>query len=329
MNANQQRMLTIAIPTYNRLLFLKKNVLQLEHMILELDVTEKVGILVMDNASTDGTDKLFSDESVWRIQIQYRRNKKNIGPIKNIAQLFGIVDSKYMMLLGDDDFISKEYLQRVLECLEEEVSCIIPSYVNVDLNGKKNGRGRDLEVPSREYEAGFLNCLENAWRGHQLSGLVCRVSGIMKQIEEKDIYNYYLQIYAVGYCCLHGKTYHITEYPICVTRPPQKNKEWGYGDDGLVSDVFSNFVKLDINDFQKMQLEMKFLIDQYWRYAMYLKRGIGKFVMCIVKIIKSPNTVWPAKIMFGFSFMFILGWKAISLLFSGKLWKTLATKVDI
>ena len=152
---------------------------------------------------------------------------------------------------------------------------------------------------------------------------------IMEQIEEKDIYNYYLQIYAVAYCCLHGKTYHITEYPIRVTRPPQKDKAWGYGDDGLIGDVFSNFVKLDISNFEKMKLEMKFLTDQYWRYAMYLKKGIGKFFGCIAKVIKSPNTVWPTKIIFACSFLFILGWKAISLLFSGKLWKTLSTKVDI
>lgn len=325
----QQQVLTITIPTYNRVQFLEKNLLQLEQMIFELNVAEKVGILVMDNGSTDGTDELFSNDAKWKIRIQYRRNKENIGPIKNIANLFGMVDSKYMMLLGDDDFITKEYLQRVLECLEEEIGCIIPSYVNVDLNGKEIGRGRDLDVSSSEYEAGFSNCLENAWRGHQLSGLVYKVSGIMEQIEEKDIYNYYLQIYAVAYCCLHGKTYHITEYPIRVTRPPQKNKAWGYGDDGLIGDVFSNFVKLDISNFEKMKLEMKFLTDQYWRYAMYLKKGIGKFFGCIAKVIKSPNTVWPTKIIFACSFLFILGWKAISLLFSGKLWKTLSTKVDI
>lgn len=326
---SRQRVLTITIPTYNRALFLEKNLQQLEQMVLELNATEKVGILVMDNGSTDGTNKIFSDDSKWRVSIRYCRNEENIGPIKNIANLFGMVDTKYMMLLGDDDFITKEYLQRVLKCLEEDIGCIIPSYVNVDLDGNEIGRGRDLDVPSSEYEAGFSNCLENAWRGHQLSGLVYRVSGIMEQIEKKNIYNYYLQIYGVAYCCLQGKTYHITEYPVRVTRPPQKDKAWGYGDDGLVGDVFANFVKLDISNFKKMRLEMKFLTEQYWRYAMYLKKGIRKFFGCIVNIVKSQNTVWPTKIIFSCSFMFILGWKAISLLFGGKLWKTLATKVDI
>lgn len=326
---SQQQLLTIAVPTYNRIQFLEKNLSNLERMILELGAEKKVGILIADNGSTDGTDKLFAEETKWKVTIRYHRNTENIGPIKNVANLFGIVESKYLMLLGDDDFIAKEYLQRVLQCLEEDIGCIIPSYVNVDLNGQETGRGRDLGIPSKRYEAGFPNCLENAWRGHQLSGLVCRVAGIMEQIETKDIYNYYLQIYVVAYCCLYGVTYHITEYPVQVTRPPQKEKTWGYGDDGLVDNIFANFVKLDISDLKKARLEMKLLSDQYWRYAMYIKKGIGKFFLCIGKILKSSNTVWPAKVAFACSFGFILVGKAVSLLVSGKLWKTVSTKVDI
>ena len=116
-----------------------------------------------------------------------------------------------------------------------------------------------------------------------------------KQSYIKDIYNRegFLdpQIYPIAYCCLHGVTYHITEYPILVTRPPQKNKVWGYGSGGLIGDVFDNFVKLDITMWQKVKMEMKFLVEQYWRYAMYIKRGVGKFLGCIGSILKSPNTL--------------------------------------
>lgn len=329
MNDDVKRILTIAIPTYNRIDFLQENLKRLERIIVELGVEEQIGILVSDNASTDGTRELLENNPHFEVRVAYHRNEKNIGPIKNTANLFGVVQTKYLMLLGDDDYISKEYLKRVLECLREDAGCIIPSYVNIDLEGNKNGRGRDLGIPSSVYEPGFENCLENAWRGHQLSGLVLRTEGIIDEIQKKEIYNYYLQIYAVAYCCLHGRTYHITEYPILVTRPPQNKKAWGYGEDGLIGEVFSNFVKLDITEQQKYKLQIKFLKDQYWRYAMYIKKGIPAFFKCIGNIVKSPNTVQKTKMVFSLSFGFILVGKAVGLLFSGKLWKTLATKVDI
>lgn len=329
MNDTGRGLLTIAIPTYNRKEFLKKNLDNLNRIIVELKAEDIVGLLVSDNCSTDGTSEMFSDNIDWNIRVRYHKNNENIGPMRNTANLFGIVDTDYMLLLGDDDFISAEYLKRVLECLKEGVGCVIPSYINVDLQGNKTGRGRDTDKPSRRYEAGFKNCLENSWRGHQLSGLVFRVSGLADEIEKKNIYNYYLQIYGIAYCCLHGASYHITEYPVHVTRPPQKTKTWSYGEDGLIGHVFENYMKLDITNGQKFRLEMKFLWEQYWRYAMYLKRGLGKFFGCIIKIINSPNTVWLTKIVFGVSFLFVLIGKAFSLLFNGTLLRTLSTKVDI
>lgn len=321
--------LTIAIPTYNRCEFLLKNLKSLDQMICNLKAQDFVEILISDNASTDDTEKEVMKLVKGNVYINYHRNEKNIGPRINIANLFGKVKTKYMLLLGDDDFISIDYLREILECLEQDIGCVIPSYVNIDLNGEKNGRGRDLTVKSNKYKGGFQNCLENAWRGHQMSGLVFRVENIMEEIKEKSIYNYYLQIYALAYCCLHGTTYHITEYPILVTRPPQNTKDWGYGKDGLVGDVFENFVKLDISNLQKVQLEMRFLINQYWRYAMYLKKGIKNFFICIWSIVKSPYTLWETKIIFASTFMFILAGKSIGLLCSGKLLQILTTEVDI
>lgn len=329
MSSKSGYILTIAIPTYNRCRFLMKNLNNLERMICDLKAQEIVGILISDNGSTDGTEKEIMNFLKGEVSITYHRNEENIGPRINIANLFGKVKTKYMLLLGDDDFISIDYLRKVLECVKQDIGCVIPSYINIDLNGKGIGRGRDLTTESNKYEGGFKNCLKNAWRGHQMSGLVFRVENIMDEIEKKNIYNYYLQMYALAYCCLHGTTYHITEYPILVTRPPQNTKDWGYGENGLIGDVFENFVKLDISNSQKVQLEMKFLIDQYWRYAMYLKKGIKNFLTCIWKILKSPYTLWQTKILFAFTFMFILAGKAIELLFNGKLLQILRTKVDI
>lgn len=323
-----EKLLTIAIPTYNRLEFLKKNINELVTIIGNLHVEDQINIYISDNCSEDGTGSYLIEEKID--YLDYKINEENIGGINNIISLFNNVNTKYIMLLGDDDYLTEEYVKNVLECIKEkDVSCIIPSYINVDLDGNITGRGRDVDVPSKLWEPGFNSCLNNTWRGHQLSGLVFKNEGLWKRLKENDIKNMYLQMFLVGCCCIEGRTYQLTDYPIRVTRPPQKIKTWGYGNDGLICDVFANFIKLDINDAQKVKMQQQFLVNQYWRYAMYIKKGVKSFVMCILNVVRSSNTMKMTKIWFIFSCIPILFVQAIRLLFSGKLINTLSTKVDI
>ena len=325
--------LTICIPTYNRVEFLKRNLKKLIEMIGQLCIQEKVRILISDNCSPDSTAQEVAriKEEQPDIKITYIRQVKNVGPKENTLGLFEKVETPYMMLLGDDDYISLEYLEQVLFVVESRgVSCVIPSYVNITEDGGIMDRGRDIGQESRFYEKGFKNCLENSWRGHQISGLVFKREKLEKKYREKKIDNYYLQIFAVAECCLNGETYHLTEYPVQVTRPPQKKKTWGYGKDGLIGDVFANYAVLDgISTYQRYRLEMKFLKVQYWRYAMYLKKGVREFFGCIKEIASSDNTSSVTKIMFPLSMPFILCGKAMGLLVTGRLFKTLKIKVDI
>lgn len=331
--AYKSRILTICIPTYNRAEFLKRNLTKLTEIIRQLNCMNQVEILISDNCSTDETSKEVGNirKENQDIKVIYLRNECNVGPKKNTLGLFDKAETPYIMLLGDDDFISREYLEKVLDAVENRgVRCVIPSYVNVTEDGTLMERGRDLGQKSMFYEKGFKNCLENSWRGHQISGLVFQREGLSQKYHEKEIDNYYLQIYATAECCLKGKTYHLTEYPIQVTRPPQKKKTWGYGKDGLIGEVFANFAVLDgITSYQRHRLEMKFLMVQYWRYAMYIKKGIRQFFGCIKEIICSENTSRWTKVVFPCAMPFILGGKAISLLMTGGLLKTLKTKVDI
>lgn len=325
--------LGICIPTYNRLPWLKKNLDSLCSMIEDSGLQHDIMIFVSDNCSGDGTEEYMetiANNPDNAVNIKYNRNKKNLGPIDNFLFLIDHIDSKFVMLLGDDDFISKEYLVCAYEATHKDVICIVPSYLNVNIDGEYTGRGRDTDKESRCYEKGFKNCLENSWRGHQMSGLVFERNMISKESAKTDNRNMYLMIYWIGYLCMNGNTLHLTEYPVLVTRPPQKDKTWGYGSDGLISDIFCNYKMLkSISPVQRHRLEMKVLVEQYWRYAMYLKKGPIPFIRCLWNIIISENTGRITKIVFPFAVAFILTGVGFRLLFKGELLKTLRTTVDI
>lgn len=94
---------TIAIPTYNRSKFLAeaiKSVLEQTYIDFEL--------LIVDNASTDRTKKVVKSFNDPRIN--YHRNKKNIGMMRNWNKCIELSNGKYLMILGDDDMLYPNFI---------------------------------------------------------------------------------------------------------------------------------------------------------------------------------------------------------------------------
>ena len=114
-------LLTIGIPTFNRKEIVKKNILNIlsDNFLFDNDIN----LVVSDNGSTDDTFDTLCD-----IQKQYKfgkklkiiRNKKNLGFTKNIFELFGSSDTKYLLLTSDEDFIVKKNFYLLKNFLEEK-----------------------------------------------------------------------------------------------------------------------------------------------------------------------------------------------------------------
>ena len=101
-------LLSIGIPTYNRKKRLEKSIKTI------LNYSNDILILIIDNASTDGTFAMmsqFKDNS----NIIYIRNDKNIGYEKNINKV--IFESKqysdYTLYLGDDDLLEEKFFKDI------------------------------------------------------------------------------------------------------------------------------------------------------------------------------------------------------------------------
>jgi glycosyltransferase involved in cell wall biosynthesis len=295
-------LLNIIIPTYNRSIYLEKNLALLSKYISQGNYNETVGIVVSNNLSTDGTGEMlesFKNEN-QDINVTTYNQETNLGLEKNALFVLEYSNSEYVMYLGDDDFMEYEYLESCVQYLEKDkkISCIIPSFSCIDSSGGFLPGGRDLNLPVKQYGAGYDNCLENSHRGHQLSGLVFRTKNLLGEYKSRGVANIYPFIFFVAYSCLNGKTVHLTSYPIKVTQVDQSKKDWGYGDDGLINEIFNNYIKLPISGLNKSLLQFYHLKRQSWRFRMYKKEGIKKLARALFLILMSKNSALGFRLVF-------------------------------
>jgi len=256
-------LLDILIPTYNRIVPLKKNLELLISYITKLECKDKIGIIISDNFSTDST---FNDLNILKsktdVKISFYRQVENIGLEKNAVFVLSQANAKYVMFLGDDDFLQFDYLREVIEHLESgNLTCIIPSFLAKKVNGSIVGY-RSLGE-NKKYTKGFSSALNLSMLGHQLSGITFLREGTLdKYLENKDFRNIYLFIAFVGFNALRGDILHLTEYPVDVT--VGEKKDWNYGDDALFNEKIKNVPIIVENFIERFRLENKFYIDNIY-----------------------------------------------------------------
>jgi len=295
-------LLSILIPTYNRSKELENNLNILTQIIIEADYVNSVSIIISNNCSPDNTKTVIQNfiEKNDKVTIQYFEQNVNIGLEENALYVLAKAKSEYIMYLGDDDYICIEYLRNVIKLLTDfpKLHSIYPSFQSITPEGKKLPVSRGIDQSSKYYKKGFLNCSKNAWLAHQLSGLVFKRKGLYESYRTRGVSNIYPFIYFALYSCLHGDSYHLTSYPVQVTQPGQRNKDWGYGEDGLLNEVLDNYRKLKTNYFYKSLLQYRFFNKQSWRLWSYRKFGKKALLNCYLKIIKGKNGTFLFKILF-------------------------------
>ncbi len=109
-------MLTIYIPTYNRLRHLQ---LLLTSLFVELDehpsISSNVIIKIFNNNSSDDTEKYL--KSLTRNNVFVVNRKNNIGGDANISDGIKQCDTEYLWILGDDDIPYNGLLTKIIQFL--------------------------------------------------------------------------------------------------------------------------------------------------------------------------------------------------------------------
>ncbi|AEE16252.1 glycosyltransferase family 2 protein [Treponema brennaborense] len=109
-------LLSICIPTYNRVEYLKKS---LDSIINSTGFNEfEVEIVVSDNASTDGTREVVLGYSTRHSNIKYFRNEENIRD-KNFPMVISEATGLFRKLCNDTLLFEKDTVRRILDIIKE------------------------------------------------------------------------------------------------------------------------------------------------------------------------------------------------------------------
>lgn len=106
---------TIAIPTRNRAVFLKRAM----RCVLGQTFTD-FELLVIDNASSDGTKQVV--DSFQDTRIHYFKNKTDTGIIKNWNKCIVYAQGEYLNIFHDDDVMYATFIEEAVNALEKHRS---------------------------------------------------------------------------------------------------------------------------------------------------------------------------------------------------------------
>lgn len=156
LNDTENNMISVYIPTYNRLEYLMRAV----DSVLSQNYPKKEIIIVDDN-STDGTwDYLKALEKKYSYVVVIKKPSDLLrGPqvSRNIA--IETAKGKYITGLDDDDFFGPDRLIKMMKAYNEKYAFVCSNYYNF-----KNGKGSVSSYRSRKIKFSHLleyNCVGN------------------------------------------------------------------------------------------------------------------------------------------------------------------------
>ena len=114
---NSNKLLTIGIPTWNRVDYLKILIEQLVSQISHFTLEDTIELLISNNNSEDSTEEVVQSFKKQFPFITYNRNSTNIGAKSNVIKAMELASSEFVMIIGDDDRIREDCLQELIQKL--------------------------------------------------------------------------------------------------------------------------------------------------------------------------------------------------------------------
>ncbi len=113
-------LVSIGMPVYNEESYIRQTL----DSLLAQDY-ENFELIISDNDSTDATQQICLEYAAREPRIRYRRNKINIGSIKNFNVVFKLSSGKYFMWAAAHDLWEPNFVSRCVEVLENDPSVVL------------------------------------------------------------------------------------------------------------------------------------------------------------------------------------------------------------
>jgi glycosyltransferase involved in cell wall biosynthesis len=218
--STMKKLLTIAIPTYNRAQLLDKQLAWVAQAIIGFE--SECEIFVSDNCSTDNTQEIIRkwQTNLSHITFKSSRNAENIGVMRNIIHCLKSATTKYVWTIGDDDPIEDRAVAYVINKLKkyEDLSLLF-----LNFSGRHQKTGEPVHPPTIVDNRWFdVDSEDGSGDGkaifeHCFSKSVGAVIFLTASIYRTDLVQHALQIwseaennwislaYLAGYCAANGR----------------------------------------------------------------------------------------------------------------------------
>jgi glycosyltransferase involved in cell wall biosynthesis len=190
---------------------------------------EDFELIISDNASTDGTQKICLEASELDPRVQYFRSEMNYGLAWNFNRAFELASGRYLVWLGHDDVMAPEYISRCIEALEQDAEVVL-CFTNANYIDIKGDLIQRVDLPN----PGASEIPSERFRGI-LWGLCDPVCGLIKVefLKQTRLHGAYADSDRVllGEMALRGRFRHISDFLFYRRRHPlrttvQYNDHW-------------------------------------------------------------------------------------------------------
>ena len=109
-----KKLISVFIPTYNRSQIFSNTL----SSVIQAVCDYQAHIYVYDNSRTDETGKVVQNAYKNYPLIYYKKNHQNLGIDCNMINVLNHADSRYTLMLGDDDLLSVDFIPKISRYIE-------------------------------------------------------------------------------------------------------------------------------------------------------------------------------------------------------------------
>jgi glycosyltransferase involved in cell wall biosynthesis len=141
---NKNPRVSIGLPVYNAVNYLDECI----SALLAQSFTD-FQIIISDNASTDGTEKLCHEWCRRDERIRYVRQPVNRGSIWNHNQVFLLSQGEYFKWMGHDDLYASDWLEKCVQLLDKQPDVVWchTQTLHIDFQGTVVPAHEDPAIP--------------------------------------------------------------------------------------------------------------------------------------------------------------------------------------
>jgi glycosyltransferase involved in cell wall biosynthesis len=147
-------MLSICVPTYNRISYLE----QLMNTLLPEAQNYNVEVCVSDNNSSDYTGKYLWEKAKNFSCLKFQVNEENCGLDMNMLKVMKMATGEYILIIGDDDGFTEGGLSLILKSLENNPDLLILDGWETDRNLNPTGRHWTPQLRGQKFSSPVAAC---------------------------------------------------------------------------------------------------------------------------------------------------------------------------